>query len=165
MRVLMLAPLALLAACSEAEAPKAEAAASALDAGQWELVSEITEFTKADSGAPRMKGAVGTKATTSACVTTETAKKPDPALFAGEGETCTYDNAYMSNGRLNLGLLCKKAGVSGEVRRSISGTFTKTGFDATGSADTFFTSDGDVRLAYKLTGAHKGACTAAGKTS
>jgi len=162
MRALALVPLILAAACSDgAEAPKQEeqAAAEKLDAGQWELTSEVTEFSKADQGPPKIDAAVGTKESRTVCIEEADAKKPQPAVFGGEKDECTYGDFYMSAGRLSATVNCNRPGLSGNVATRADVDFKAKSLEGTLSTTTYLTTDGDVRITRKLTGRHLGQCT------
>ena len=169
MRKMMLVPLLLVSACSGGgEAPKKEEAAAVekLDAGQWELTTEVTQFAKSDQGTPKIDTPVGTKETVSACVAEADAAKPQPMIFSGAKDECTYGNYYMSSGRLSATVNCNRPGLSGNVATNVDATFTASTIEGTLRTDTYLTTDGDVRITRKLTGRRTGAqCTpeAAGK--
>ena len=163
MRALALVPLLLAAACSGAEeAPKQEEAAAAkkLEAGQWELSTEVSEFAKADQGTPKIDAPVGTKETRTVCVTEADAAKPQPAMFGGEKDECTYGDFYMSEGRLSATANCNRPGLSGNVATRADVDFKAKSLEGTLSTTTYLTTDGDVRITRKLTGRHVGQCTA-----
>jgi hypothetical protein len=163
MRALALAPLLLAAACSGgSEAPKQEeqAAATQLDAGQWELTTEVTQFAKSDQGEPKIPAAVGDKETRSVCIAEAEAKKPQPAIFGGEKDECTYGNDfYLSSGRLSATVNCDRPGLSGNVATRADVDFKAKSLQGTLSTTTYLTTDGDVRITRKLTGRHIGRCT------
>jgi hypothetical protein len=163
MRVLALVPLLLVAACSgEAEAPKQqeEAAAAQLDPGQWEFTTEVTQFAKADGGEPKIDAPVGSKETRSVCIAEADVKKPQPALFGGEKDECSYGDFYMSGGRLSASVNCTRPGLSGNIGTRADLDFKAASLEGTLSTTTYLTTDGDVRITRKLTGRHAGPCTA-----
>lgn len=159
MRALALIPFLLAAACSqEAEAPEKAAAATSLSAGEWHVVTEVTSFTSTDDGAPRIDTPVGTRTEARYCIGADEAARPAPALFAGEEDSCTYERFYMRNGRINSGLACNREGL-GQIMRNVTGTFTADSFEAEVDTNTYFTSDGDVRIGTSVTGTRTGDCT------
>ena len=161
MRAFALVPLLLSAACSGGgEAPKQEeeAAATQLDAGQWELTTEVTQFAKADQGQPKIDAPMGTKETRTACIAGADAKKPQPAIFGGEKDECTYGDFYMSGGRLSATVNCNRPGLSGNVATRADVDFKAKTLEGTLSTTTYLTTDGDVRITRKLTGRHVGQC-------
>ncbi|HEV2746872.1 MAG TPA: DUF3617 domain-containing protein [Allosphingosinicella sp.] len=166
MRALAFVPLLILAACSETDGggPKQEtkaAAATQLEPGQWETVAEVTRFTQMDKGKPAINTPAGSKATATACVGEAEARKPAPVLFtASEEGSCEYRDFYMSNGRINGSLACKRPGLGGEVMTSVEGTFTADSFEGTSLVETYLYTDGDVKIAAKISGRRVGACAA-----
>ena len=154
----------LAAGCSggeEASAPKEKAApAAAMSAGQWATSSEVTSFSQADKGSPKINTPVGTKASGSACLAESEAKKPNPQLFAGAGYDCSYRDSYMSAGTINANLECKRAGLNGLVMVNVSGSYTADTFDADVTTITHLATDGDVQIGTKVTGRRGGACAA-----
>lgn len=163
MRRLVIVPLVLLAACSNADekaAAEAKAKAEAtknlkLAAGQWATVAEVTRLTKQDNGTPAIDTPVGSKNEAAACVVQAEAdaKKPNPVLLAGhEDYDCEYGNFYMSGGTLNAQLTCKRKGLDGEVRMTVDGTYTADTIEAEQSISTFLPGSGDVNIMTKLTG-------------
>lgn len=167
MRVIAFSSLLLLAACSEGGAADQKEAAVdksklVLAAGQWETISEVTNLTKEDDGAPAMKLDKGSKATVSNCVGEAEGKKPPAAVLAGiENASCEYQNIYMSRGRLNASITCTRPDLSGKILVSTQGTYTGNSFDLTSNARTMLVTDGDISFDAKLTGRHAGACTPA----
>ncbi len=163
MRSLIL-PLLLLAACSDGgdgaaadSKAKAEAAKNLkLAAGQWETVAEVTKLNKQDEGAPAINTPEGTKTNSALCVAEADAKKPPPALLAGEGYECEYSNFYMSSGTLNAQLNCRREGLKGDVRMTVDGTYTADTIEANHSISTFLSGTGDVNIQSKLTGRRTG---------
>ena len=165
MRQLAFASLLVLAACSGGEAPDnaaAEQAAKAnlqLAVGGWESVSEVTSMSREDEGEPRLKADAGTKTTVQACVAEGEGKRPPAALLAGiEGASCDYQNIYMSRGRLNATMNCKRPDLSGMVLVGVEGTYTDKSFDITSDVRTSLATDGDIRYRAKASGRHTGAC-------
>jgi hypothetical protein len=165
MRLFILTPLLVLAACSEGEQPaKSEAKEPApkhFTAGQWEMTSEVTKVTQRDKGTPALPGAEGSKTTTSSCVAEPDVKRPQPALFVGDALDCTNRDVYLSRGRVNATLTCKKPGTPGEVATIVNGTYTADSFEGTSVIETSFVGEGDVKMETKLTGRRTGECTAA----
>jgi hypothetical protein len=165
MRFMALAPLLVIAACSDGAAPTKQdsdaPAAEQLSAGQWEMTSEVTKLTQRDKGTPAIKAPQGSKSTSSSCVAEADVKKPQPALFAPEGSECSYRDLYMSGGRLNATLACSRAGLGGTINTNVNGSFTATTFEGNATSETSLSGDGDVRIDAKLTGRRTGECSAA----
>lgn len=165
MRILMLVPLAALAACGgEEEKAKPAPKAQALQAGQWEMSSEVSNFRRADEGRPRLNMPVGTRGTASACIAEADGARPPMGLFAGSDfEDCAWgENFYMRNGRLVSSGVCRRDGV-GQVEVTISADYTATSFTGTAEMLTRLTSDGDVVLAARIEGRRTGDCAAGGE--
>jgi hypothetical protein len=164
MRLLVLVPLAALAACGGEGEQKAKAAppVQALQAGQWEMTYEVSNFRQADEGRPRLNMPVGTRGSAAACVGESETTRPPMGVFAGsEFENCEWgENYYMRNGRLVSSGLCRRDGV-GQVEVTISADFTATTFQGTAEMLTRLPTDGDVVLATRINGRRTGACTAA----
>lgn len=161
MRALAFVPLLALAACSGETEPveKKAPAAEQLQAGQWEITTEVTQFVKADAGAARIDTPVGTRETATRCLAEADARKPQPALFAGPKDSCTYRNFYLSGGRIDALLDCQRPGLAGKVMMNVNGTYTATRIEGSRGIDTYLNSDGDVKVRAKITGRHVGQCT------
>jgi hypothetical protein len=164
MRLVILTPLLALAACSEGEQPAkkdAETAPKQLSAGQWEMTSEVTKVTQRDKGKPAIAATEGGKTTTSSCLAEADVKSPQPAFFAGQEMKCTSRDVYMSRGRANVTLACKKAGLPGDIATIVNGTYTADSFEGTTTTETSLLGEGDVKIDAKLTGRRTGECSAA----
>ncbi|TMJ15432.1 MAG: DUF3617 family protein [Alphaproteobacteria bacterium] len=166
MRILILASLCLVAACSDGAGDGGDQAAAAeppatFPAGQWDVTSEVTAFRQADKGAPKIKFAVGDKATNSACVAASEGQKPNPALFLGEGYQCSYQTAYARKGMVNETLSCTRKGLEGAVMANVEGHYTADSFDGTATTSTSLYTDGDVVFTRKLSARRTGECQAA----
>jgi len=122
----------------------------------------VTSFKQEDKGAPAIKAHVGSKTTISNCVGKGEGKRPPAAVLAGlDNATCEYQSLYMSRGRLNASMTCKRPGLSGNILVSAEGAYTDKSFDLQSNARTLLATDGDVSFDAKLTGRQTGACTAA----
>lgn len=163
MRSLVLLPLIALAACGgEPEEKTAPVAASTMSAGQWTLASEVTSVDSLDKTEPAIKAAVGDKSEAAACLAEGDVAKPQPAVFVGEDAgTCNYENFYMSRGRLNATLGCKKDGIDGDIQVSLEGTYTGDSFDVTARTQTYLPGPGDVAIGRKIKGMKSSAQCAA----
>lgn len=164
MRTLAIASLIVLGACSEGGGEKKAAEADKtkleLATGQWQATSEVTAMRQQDKGAPAMKADKGTKMAVEACVAQGEGKKPPAALLAGlENADCTYQNIYMSRGKVNASITCNRPGL-GQIMVASSGTYTDKSFELTSQANTLLAGDGDISFDTKVTGRHTGACTA-----
>lgn len=162
-RASILLPL-VLAACGEAPpaAPAEPPAAASLSPGQWEVTRTLTKLTKMDDGASVIKGAVGDKATLSACVEEAERTQPPAELLIGMADAnCTSDSLYLSGGRVNASLACKPMGIGGAMNFSTRGTYTADTLTLTTSGSTQLAGSGDVRTEETLVARRTGACTAA----
>ena len=92
--------------------------------------------------------------------------KIDPALFAEDGDTCTVGNPYLRNGRMQMDLTCTRKGQVGQVRHSVSGTFTADSIDAEVSTTTYLSGYGDYAMSRTFKAKRLGECPpAATKTA
>src|SRR3712207_2822335 len=151
------APIALLAlaACSEGAAPENKAADTAnlrLEAGQWELASEVQSASPRDEGPPALNAEPGTKSSASGCVAEAERKRPPPALLAATSDACEYRDFYMSSGRINATMVCRRPGISGELRHSVNGTYTADEINGQIDTDTYIDGPGDMAFTSKVTG-------------
>jgi len=155
---------ALLVGCGEEAPVKNEPeAATALEPGQYQAdwkVASLRIVDKNKTAATNLKqDATGT---TTACVT----DKIDPALFAEDGDTCTVGNPYLRNGRMQMDLTCTRKGQEGQIRQSVSGTFTADSIDAEVSTTTYLSGYGDYAMSRTFKAKRLGECPpAATKTA
>jgi hypothetical protein len=157
MRGLIVAPLCLLAACSGGgEEKKAAEAADALQAGQWEISSEVSDFRSTDKATPALKAAAGEKAAGPACIEAGKEDEPPAEMFAGVGYECDYKDRYISGGRINLSLECEREPLEGKVMVSVQGTYTGESLEGTVTATSFLPGDGDFVMNSKITGRRTG---------
>ncbi|MET1111550.1 MAG: DUF3617 family protein [Allosphingosinicella sp.] len=163
MRGLIVVPLCLAAACSGGgqENKAAEAVADAMQAGQWEISSEVTEFRSADKATPALKAAVGDKSAAPACIEAGKEDKPPAEMFAGLGYECDYRDRYISGNRINLSLECEREALEGKVMVSVQGTYTGESFEGTATANSFLPGDGDFVMNSKISGRRTGPACAA----
>jgi hypothetical protein len=154
MRALIIVPLCLVAAaaCSGGEEKKADEAAATLEAGQWEVVSEVTEFRSTDKATPALKAAKGDKVTSAACIEEGDKAKPKAELFAGAGYECKYKNSYIKNGRINASVSCERDALEGEIMMSIQGTYTGTTFEGTVDTISYLSGEGDFAMNSRMSG-------------
>ena len=148
---------ALLAGCS-GEAPKKEAeeAPATLAAGQYEASWTVAALRSIDKTNPATNLKEKATGATTGCVGAD--GKIDPAMFAEDGDECTAANAYVRNGRISFDVSCRRKGDSGEVRQSVSGTYTAAGFEAEASTTTYLAGAGDYALTRKFTAKRVGEC-------
>ena len=165
MRGFALIVLLALAACSEGEAPRnktAETANLQLDPGQWELASEVQRSSPRDDGPPALKAETGTKSNVSGCVAETERKRPPAALLAATEDSCEYRDFYMSGGRINATMVCKRPGLSGELRHSVNGNYKASEMNTEVQTETYLDGPGDLVLTSKVTGRRVGACIPSG---
>lgn len=162
MRLLMLLPIAALAACGgEAETNKSAERAANIDAGQWQTEFEVTTYTRRDEGTPKIDTPVGTRSSSATCVSAADATRPPTTLFAGEPFDCEYQDFLMRNGRINLTMQCRHPRLSERVGVAVVGSFTATEFDAKVQYSTREPGPGDIVVVTQANGRRTGeACTA-----
>ncbi|HWH18489.1 MAG TPA: DUF3617 family protein, partial [Allosphingosinicella sp.] len=123
-----------------------------------ETTTEIASVTSQDNGTPVLKAAE--KTVISSCVGEAEGKKPAPAVLGGM-EDCSYDNVYMSRGRITASLSCSRPGIEGKILISSEGKYTANSFETSAEMQTYLPGDGDAKAMAKITGRHLGACTPA----
>lgn len=160
MRLLILVPLAALAACGGEAEKKAETRAAHIDAGQWQTDFEITTLTARDEGPAKITTPVGTRTSGATCVTAENATRPPPTLLVGAPFECEYQDFYMRNGRINLSMQCRHPDFRERVGVTAVGDFTATGYQATVQYTTREAGPGDVVVVTRATGRRTGAACA-----
>ena len=163
MRGLIIAPLCLAAACSGGggEEKKAEEAAAAMQAGQWEIGSEVTAFRSTDKATPALKAAVGDKATTAACIEAGKEAKPPAEIFAGAGYECDYKDSYIRSGRITATLDCERDALEGRIFMTIEGSYKGDSFEARSTANSYLSGEGDFAMNSKISGRRTGPTCAA----
>ncbi|HYI41639.1 MAG TPA: DUF3617 family protein [Allosphingosinicella sp.] len=162
MRALIVIPLCLAAACSSGgEEKKAAEAADAMQAGQWEISTEVSDFRSTDKATPALKASAGDKAAAPACIEAGEEDKPPAEMFAGVGYECDYKDRYISGGRINLSLECEREALEGKVMVSVQGTYKGESFEGTATATSFLPGDGDFSMNSKIVGRRTGPTCAA----
>lgn len=162
MRGLIVIPLCLAAACSGGgEEKKAAEAADALQSGQWEISSEVSDFRSTDKATPALKAVAGDKTAAPACIEAGKEDKPPAEMFAGIGYECEYKDRYISGGRINLSLECEREALEGKVMVSVQGTYKGDSLEATATATSFLPGDGDFVMKSKVSGRRTGPTCAA----
>ena len=159
--LLICSAAALLAACSS-EAPQAktaEAAPASLQAGEYEVTATVTGFRSTDDGTPLVQAKQGEVITSRACIGADGA--PPAELFAAKGNTCTGQNVYARNGRLNMQLDCSRPGAPGKVMSEVNGSFTADSLKGSMTTNSFFQGKGDYELRADLAGRRVGECSTA----
>jgi hypothetical protein len=162
MRILIMVPIFLAAACSGgSEERKAEEAAATMQAGQWEVSSEVTAFRSTDQATPALKAAVGDKATAPACIEAGKEGKPPAAMFAGAGYECDYKDSYIRSGRITATLDCERDALEGKIFMTIEGSYKGDSFEGTSSATSYLAGEGDFAMNSKISGRRTGPTCAA----
>jgi hypothetical protein len=161
--IIAAAAAALLSACAEeAPAKKEEAAPAAPAAGQYEATWKVASLRSVDKSTPATKLKQDASGRVSACVAAD--GKIDPTLFAEGSDVCTVANPYVSNGRLSLDLTCSRKTQAGEVRQSVTGTFTADALDTEVSTSTYLAGLGDYAMVRTIKAKRVGECLPAAKT-
>jgi hypothetical protein len=143
------------------EENKAAEAADSLQAGQWEISTEVSDFRSTDKATPALKAAAGDKASAPACIEAGKEEKPPAEMFAGVGYECDYKDRYISGGRINLSLECEREALEGKVMVSVQGTYTGDTLEGTATATSFLPGDGDFVMNSKISGKRTGPACAA----
>ena len=106
----------------------APATAAAMQAGMWEITTNVTRI-----GAPGMPAGAAVPmpgpTTVRTCLTPEQAGQPGAGIFtgAGEGQGCTYESNNISGGQVQAVVQCSQGGQT--MRSTITGRFEATSFD------------------------------------
>lgn len=159
MKQLILASMTLvLTACGEQAATGPDAVPDTLPAGQYQVAAKVEALRSTDKTTPATKFKIGDTLTTSACVAKD--GKPQAALFAGAGETCSAKDSYVRSGRLNASYSCTRPGHPGEVMVSADGRYTADSFTAKTTTTTYFAGAGDYVMVAALTAKRVGECSA-----
>ena len=156
---------ALLAGCS-GEAPKTEAeeVPATLPPGQYEASWTVASLRSVDKTTPATNLKEKATGTATGCVADD--GKVDPAMFAEDGDECTASNAYVRSGRISVDVSCRRTGSSGgDVRQTISGSYTAQGFEAEASTTTYLSGTGDYALVRTFTGKRIGECPPASEAA
>jgi uncharacterized protein DUF3617 len=158
MRALASIALLLAAGCGGAPAEnKAEAIPAALAPGQWELTAEVTGYSQTAEGRPKIDTPAGSRTTASLCVAE--GRQIPAAYFGGEGYRCRYGDYYARNGRLNVTLMCRRDGLTGDVTMTAEGSFQAASAEFRRTARTTQPADGGVTVASRVTARRTGECT------
>lgn len=148
----------LLAACGGEKPAPVEEAAPKLNAGLYELSSEVTQLTSTDRTTPATKLTQGAKEVIKACVSANGV--PAPELLAEEGDKCEVKNSYIRNGRMNAEMSCTRDSQSGPIMPAMNGSFKADSFEGEIITLTYFTKDGDYRMTRKVSAKRIGDCPA-----
>jgi hypothetical protein len=146
-------------ACSNDAAPAAkpqEVTPTVLKGGQYEGSWKVTSVQSVDRTTPATRLKQDASGAAQGCVAADGTL--DAALFAEDGDKCTSANPYVRNGRIGMDLTCTRKGQSGEVRQSVSGTFTSDTLDAEVSTTTYLSGTGDYSMTRTVTARRVGEC-------
>jgi hypothetical protein len=150
-----------LTSCSDTIAPAnnvAEAAATALQPGEYGLTAKVDELRSTDNTTPATALKVGGAPKTSrTCVGPDNAI--EPSAFVEAGETCTPSDSYMRNGRMNLQYRCNRSG-KGQLTHVVDGSFKGDSFTAQVRTGTYFSGSGDYDLMRSIEAKRVGECAA-----
>ena len=156
MRILIIAALGFAAAaCSDDDADNKAGEADApatVPAGQWQTGYQVTAMRSTDNSIPAVAAKVGDKGTGSACVAPGEGEKPTPALFAGDGYTCSYKSSYIKQGTINATLICTRKGVTGQMGMTVQGSYTARTLEGTVETNSFLPGSGDFAMSRKISG-------------
>ena len=161
MRNLVIAATAALfvSACGSEAPQENKAAAETPDtptAGQYQASWTVTALRSVDKTTPATNLKEKATGTATGCV--DASGAIDPALFAEDGDECTIDNKYVRNGRISMDVKCTRKGAPGEIRQSISGSYTADGMEAEVSTSTYLTGAGDYAMTRTFTAKRTGEC-------
>lgn len=161
MRNLVIAATAalLVSACGSEAPQENKAAAEAPDtptAGQYQASWTVTALRSVDKTTPATNLKEKATGTATGCV--DASGAIDPALFAEDGDECSIDNKYVRNGRISMDVKCTRKGAPGEIRQSISGSYTADGMEAEVSTSTYLTGAGDYAMTRTFTAKRTGEC-------
>lgn len=153
---------ALFVTACGGEAPQQNASAETPDkpvAGQYQASWTVTALRSVDKTTPATNLKDKATGTSTACV--DGSGAIDPALFAEDGDECAIENKYISGGRISMDVKCSRKGAPGEIRQSISGSYTADGIEAEASTSTYLTGAGDYAMTRTFTAKRSGECAPA----
>ncbi|AYJ84650.1 DUF3617 domain-containing protein (plasmid) [Sphingomonas paeninsulae] len=109
-----------------------------LEPGKWQTTVKIVSIdapgmpAATASAMKQQMSAMGSQSV-EMCITPEMAAKPPENMFAGAAKNCTYEKFKMSGGKMDATLSCKNgtAGLPGDMRSEMSGTFSTTSYAVT----------------------------------
>ena len=147
-------------ACSNDAAPAKppEATPTTLQAGKYQGTWKVASVQSVDKSTPATKLKQDASGSSEGCVAAD--GSIEATLFAEDGDTCTVANPYVRNGRIGMDLTCRRKSASGEVRQSVSGTFTGDSLNAEVSTTTYLSGYGDYAMQRTVTAKRVGECPA-----
>jgi hypothetical protein len=164
-RILLVSATTLaLAACGSADAPKqAEATPAKLPAGTYEVTATVKTLESTDKTPVPTFAKVGDVIKTQGCVGKD--GLPAPELLAAKGDSCSLQNPYVRNGRMNVTLDCQRKG-QGQVMAMLDGKYGADNFSGTLNSSSSFVGPGDYKLVEEITARKiSDQCTAAPATA
>ena len=153
------ATAALFVSACGGEAPQENKAVETPDtptAGQYQASWTVTALRSIDKTTPATNLKDKATGTSTGCV--DTSGAIDPALFAEDGDECTIGSKYIRSGRISMDVKCSRKGAPGEVRQSISGSYTADGIEAEVSTSTYLSGTGDYAMTRTFTAKRAGEC-------
>lgn len=123
-RLVLLAPCVLLFACS--------GSSNSLQPGQWEFTTRMTNVEVPgvpEAVAAQMRAAMANQTQTqSRCITPEEAANPTAGMMnpSGSASGCTFTDQVFEGGRIQVAGTCPAPGGAGNVRTSLTGSYTPT---------------------------------------
>ena len=157
--LLIAASVLPLAACGGGgEEQAAEVKPPLMQPGEWEITHKVTGYNYDGLTAAEYQAKLGETATAKACITPETADRPDAAFLAAHRGDCTYDNLTATTGRLSATLTCKADG--GTVNILLDGSTRADGLIL--AEQSTLTADGKptIRASADVTAKRLGDCPA-----
>ncbi len=130
------------------------ATAAAMQAGMWEITTNVTRI-----GAPSMPAGASMPmpgpTTVRTCLTPEQAGQPGAGIFtgAGEGQGCTYESNNISGGQVQAVVQCNQGGQT--MRSTVTGRFEATSFEVSQQVNA-----SGVEMESRTVGRRVGECTA-----
>lgn len=161
--IILGASLLALGACGGEEPKKAKAPPppATLPAGQWATQLHVTSYRKMDQGQPGLVMEAGQQVQGGACVPANARTELPPALFVGEGFDCQLSQgAHLENGRINGFMVCRHAGVAGNINIGIDADYTEDSLEGRVSYTTALPGEGDFIIMARLSGRRTGSCDA-----
>lgn len=150
---------ALFVTACGGEAPQKNEAAETPDkavAGQYQANWTVASLRSVDKTTPATNLKEQATGTSTGCV--DASGDIDPALFAEDGDQCTVESKYIRGGRISMDVKCTRKGTSGEIRQSVSGSYTADAIEAEVGTSTYLSGTGDYAMTRKFTAKRTGEC-------
>jgi hypothetical protein len=163
MRIAIIMSLLALAACSDKQPEQKVEPAVTLQAGLWEMGSQVTQVLTPGAPLQVMKE----PKVSAYCLKPADADKPQPAMFAEAKGSCSFENDHMSDGRMVLTFTCKQGNITSKdplaaasTTTSIEGSYTATTIEANVDLSVYGAGQRGYLAKAKLTGKRVGECPA-----